>query len=98
MDAAGPLLQLHQQTSQIIIALPRSRCGAVTLNQGQADEREAGRLHYWLRVGGGGGLNVPVTWVAVVFLQYIQRALMTPFEHRSVSQRHSQVCRFNISS
>lgn len=41
MDAAGPLLRLHQQTSQIIIASPRSRRGAVTLNHGQRDEREA---------------------------------------------------------
>lgn len=37
-----PLLRLHQQTSQIIIASPRSRRGAVTLNHGQGDERETG--------------------------------------------------------
>ena len=35
-----PPLRLQQQTSQIIIASPRSRCGAVTLNHGHGDERE----------------------------------------------------------
>lgn len=35
-----PPLRLHQQTSQIIIASPRSRCGAVALNHGHGDERE----------------------------------------------------------
>ncbi|CAB1415393.1 unnamed protein product [Pleuronectes platessa] len=37
----APLLRLHQQTSQIIIASPRSRRGAVTLHHGQRDESES---------------------------------------------------------
>ena len=94
MDAAGPLLRLHQQTSQIIIASPRSRRGAVTLNHGQRDERETKRV-------GEGGECVFVWVSAGVYMctcvRLVLMAVLAAFEHHSVSQIDSQVCHFKIS-
>lgn len=60
VDAASPPpLQLHRQTSQIIIAPPRSRRSSATLNHSQRDEREM-RMVCWSDGMGGSSVCVCV--------------------------------------
>lgn len=97
VNAAGPLLRLHQQTSQIIIASPRSRCGAVTLNHGQRDEK---RDREGVLEGGGSEfvfVQVSVSVFLSMCVQWLLMAVLAAFEHHSMSQTDSQVCHFNIS-
>lgn len=94
MDAAGPLLRLHQQTSQIIIASPRSRCGAVTLNHGQRDEKKD---RQGVLEGGGSEFVFVQVSVSVFFKHVCAVSFNGCSEHHSMSQTDSQVCHFNVS-